>query len=160
MYRFHRREAKRPKYNTVNINIEAATPRCLIRSARKEKHTDYSPILHLSTTARSVLKRPAAFHSSASLRILRMTDASKCAAWRWHPQRSRHSDASKDTKKSGQPQSNSLGHLRPFHARIVASLRVRSHPEEADPLCPTIADRQPTQSALETHPNNRCVMDS
>jgi hypothetical protein len=32
-------------------------------------HTDYSPNLHLSTWASSALKRPAAFHNSASPRI-------------------------------------------------------------------------------------------
>jgi hypothetical protein len=59
----------------IDTDVEAATPRCLIRSARKGKntHINYSLSLHLSTRASSALKRLAAFHNSASLRMLRMT---------------------------------------------------------------------------------------
>jgi hypothetical protein len=65
---------------------------------------------------------------------------------RWRPQIPCHSDASRGTSKSGQPRSSSLGHLRPSHARSVANRRVRSHAEGADPLNPTIEDRQSIQS--------------
>jgi hypothetical protein len=44
------------------------------KTARKEKtHANYSPNLHLSLRASSALKRPAAFHSTTSDRMLQTT---------------------------------------------------------------------------------------
>jgi hypothetical protein len=44
------------------------------RTAKPKNTRNYSPTLHLSTEASLALKRPAAVHSSASARTLRITD--------------------------------------------------------------------------------------
>jgi hypothetical protein len=57
--------AKMPKYNAVNTNFEDATPSCLIRTAKVEKNApNYS----------------ASLYTSASVRILRITDSEKGVA--------------------------------------------------------------------------------
>jgi hypothetical protein len=75
-----RRKANRPKYNAVDTDVEDATPRCLFYNSKRKIDSNYSPSLHLSTTARSALKRLAAFHNSASLRTLRMTTCGEAVA--------------------------------------------------------------------------------
>jgi hypothetical protein len=116
------------------------------RTTRKEKaHSDYSPNLHLSTRVSSVLKRPVAFHSSASLRMLRITTCGEGVA----PSRTMSFRCLQRHQQIRQPQSSSLKHLRPFHARIAANWRARPLVVEADLLYPTNVGKQLTRSALE-----------
>jgi hypothetical protein len=62
-------------------NVQHGRHRCRGRNStlpilgqqEKKTHANYSPSLHLSPRESSALKRPAAFHNTASDRMLRMT---------------------------------------------------------------------------------------